>query len=259
MILIVQSFLFGQFNENIQSGRPGQAIGAHTVGIKVIQIQSGISFNKVVEESDEFKSFVENNVLRVGLFEKFELRGVINWESDKMQINGKDNNLKGISNTEIGGRINILESDGSKPAIGLQGSILLKVQSEDFKREKLGSNFILVTENSLTDWLSLTTNWGVTWNGNNSGPESLYVLNFSFGISEKLGGFCELYGSFNDFKVNYDTGFSLLVNKDLQFDFSGGWQGENNVSDWFLDFGVSWRWNWRNRSNGSGLGVALIY
>lgn len=246
MILIVPNFLFGQFNETIRSGRPGQGIGAHTIGKKVFQIQSGISYNKVGKEMDEIKSFASNTVLRVGIFEKVELRGIINWQSDKFQISGIEEIQKGISNTEIGGRINILESNGAKPGIGIQGSILLKTQGDDFKREKLGSNFILATENNLTDWLSLGTNWGVTWSGNNSGPEYMYTLNFGFGITENFGGFCEIYGSFDDFKANYDAGFSLLVTKDLQLDFSGGWQGDADVSDWFLDFGVSWRWDWRN-------------
>ena len=258
MISIAPNFLFGQFNETINSGRPGQSIGACTIGKKVIQIQSGISFNKVDEGMNEYNSFAENTLLRVGILEYFELRGGIRWQSDKIKMSGIEEIQKGISSTEIGGRINILESNGAKPAIGIQGSILLKAQSEDFKREKLGSNFILATENNLTNWLSLGTNWGVTWSGNNSEPESFYALSFSFGISEKFGGFCEVYGSLDDFRVNYDTGFSLLVNKDLQFDFSGGWQGDNDVSDWFLDFGVSWRLDWRNDFKHSDNEGALI-
>jgi len=93
----------------------------------------------------------------------------------------------------------------------------------------------------------MTSNFGVIWNGNNTNPNSLYILNFAFSITEKIGGFTEIYGGFNDFSANYDAGFSILVNNDLQLDFSGGWQGNNGTNNWFLDAGISWRYHWRNK------------
>lgn len=239
--------LFGQFNETIRTGRPGQAIGAFTLGEKVIQIQSGITINQIEEAMTKTNTFSENTVIRFGILEKFEISGVINWQTENMMFNGTEEKRKGISDTQFGVRINILERKGAIPAIGLQGRILLKAQSKDFKREDLGSKFILATGNKITEWLSMVTNFGVVWSGNNTDPKSLYILNFSFGITEKIGGFAEIYGSFNDFTTNYDAGFSILVNNDLQLDLSGGWQGDNGTDDWFLDAGISWRFHWRNK------------
>ncbi len=246
-ISIISNLLFGQFNETIRAGRPGQAIGAFSLGEKVIQIQSGIMINQIDEAMTETHSLSENTVIRLGIFEKFEISGVINWQTENIMFNGTEVKRKGISDTQFGGRINILENKGAVPAIGLQGRVLLKVQNNDFKRENLGSIFILATGNKITDWLSMGTNFGVVWSGNNTDPTSLYILNFSYGITEKIGGFTELYGNFNDFATNYDAGISILVNDNLQLDFSGGWQGDNGRDDWFLDAGVSWRFHWREK------------
>jgi len=118
-ILIIQNFLFGQFNETIRTGRPGQAIGPFTLGGKVIQIQSGITFNQIEKELTNTNSFLKNTVIRFGILEKFEISGVINWQSENMMFNGVKEKRKGISDTQFGGRINILERKGPIPAIGL--------------------------------------------------------------------------------------------------------------------------------------------
>ena len=245
-IMMIPNLSFGQFNETIRSGRPGQSIGPYTVGKKVVQVQSGVNFNQIDNEMTETSSFSESTVLRIGVWERFELSGVVNWESNQIRTNGDEEYEKGISNTQIGGRINILEGKGAIPGIGLQGRALLKAQSQAFKRETTGSQFVLATGNQITDWLSLGTNWGVTWDGNNANPRSLYIVNLSFGLSEKFGGFAEVYGSINELTTNFDGGFSYLVNNDLQLDVSGGWQGSEGVSDWFVDLGVSWRYDWRD-------------
>jgi hypothetical protein len=175
--------------------------------------------------------------------EKIEVSGVINLQTDQTVSATGDDTQFGVSNTQIGLRYNILQRKGAIPAIGLQGRLLLKAQSEDFRRENLGSSFILATGNKITDWLSVTTNWGLVWNGNGSEPTSLYVLNTSFSLTDRWGVFVEVFGSFNSFDANYDAGFSFLINNDLQLDFSGGWQGQNEFIDFFVDFGLSYRWH----------------
>lgn len=245
LIIIIPNLLLGQFNETIRSGRPGQAIGAYTVGKKVFQIQTGLSYNQIKNGIDETKTYLSNTVLRFGIFEKFELSGVVNWQSDNFKLNRNEEKSTGISNTQIGGRLNILERKGAIPAIGIQGRVLFTSLDRNFKNQMVGSKFILSTGNKITDWFSLGTNWGVIWIGDNHGPKSFYIINFSFGLTEKIGAFAEIYGSFNEFSVNYDFGFSYLINNDLQLDLSSGWQGNNEITNWFLDIGVSWRLHWR--------------
>ena len=237
----------GQFNESIRSGRPGQAIGAYSVGKKVFQVQSGLTYNQAQFDSDnQIRSYVVGTVLRAGVTEKLEVSGVINWRRDDITSPEEGQILSGIGNTQIGARYNISKNQGAVPAIAIQGRALLTAQSQEYRRDKIGSKFILATGNKVNDWLSIGTNWGVLWSGYGADPQSFYALNFSFGLSDKIGAFAEIYGGLDEFNTYFDGGFSYLINLDLQLDLSAGWQGENNITDWFVDGGISYRLNWRD-------------
>lgn len=237
----------GQFSETIQSGRPGQAIGPFTVGKNVFQLQTGVTYNQLQpSQSNQSKVWLHNTVLRFGVFERFEINGLFNWQTEKQTSSTGSDRQSGISNTQIGGRFHLLQGQGAIPAIGIQGRLLLKAQSKAYQRQKLGANVVLVTTNQVTSWLSLNSNWSIEWSGNGDDPLDLYILNASFSITEKLGGFIEVYGELTSFTTNYDGGFAYLLSNNTQLDFSAGWQGQNSLENWFLDFGLSWRWH--NRS-----------
>ncbi len=250
LIIITLPFsIFGQFSESIRTGRPGQGINPFTVGNKVFQVQTGMTFNRIDDGSTSLSSFLENTVLRLGITENIEINGAITWQSTRFNFNGPQTNSNGISDTQIGGRINLYESSGVIPSVGLQGRLLLKAQSADFRRDQLGSMFTLSSVSQLTGRLAITSNLGVAWMGNGGDPNLIYVLNASYAITDKIGVFAEIYGLFNDFDINTDTGMSLVINSELQLDFSTGWQGDADATDWFIDMGVSWRWKWRNNNH----------
>lgn len=248
-VLLILTFLplfaFGQYGKTIRTGRPGQAIGGFALGKDVFQLQSGYNFNQIEKEEASISRTAHTTILRWGLTEHFELSGVTNWQSDKMNFDTLTTFIGGISNTQIGGRINISKNKGWLPTIGIQGRVLLKAQSEPYKRKNLGSKFIVATGNALADKISVITNWGMTFAGNNQSPTFSYILNLSYSINNKWGTFAEVYGNLNEFSTNLDAGISYLVNKDFQLDFSTGWQGNNEITDWFTDFGLSWRLDWR--------------
>ena len=244
-ILLLPNIIWGQYHETIRTGRPGMAIGAYTVGKNVFQLQTGIAYNHIENGPVETRSYINNSVIRLGILEKFELSGLINLKSDNISDGAEEQHLRGISDLHFGGRLNILERKGAIPAVGIQGRIILNAQGKDFERNRTGSAFILTTGNKITDWLSIGTNWGIRWSGKDEGPDSFYAINGSVGLTEKLGGFAEVYGRLDQFSMNYDAGFSFLVTNDLQLDISAGWQGDSRVSDWFIDMGLSWRLDWR--------------
>lgn len=245
-VLACPLVLAGQYNETIRSGRPGQAIGPFTLGAKVLQVQSGLNFNRINFDGTEIESVSSNTVIRYGIWERFEISGVINGQDEQIVSNGQQLSRSGISDTQFGGRINVLDNDGVVPAVCLQGRLLLTFVSNDFERENLGSNFIIATANQVTDRLSLITNFGLVWSGNGGDPRSFYVLNVSYSMTDRLGVFADMYGDLDGFTTNFDGGFSYLVNNDLQLDASAAWQDQVGVSDWYVDVGVSWRVDWRD-------------
>jgi hypothetical protein len=237
-----------QYAESIASGRPGQAIGARTLGENVFQAQSGFTYNDISFDDTDGNISSFTNVLRLGVLERLEVSGVLIWQYDEFKTSGISSNANGISNTEFGLRYSITTNKGWRPAIGIQGRLLLKVQDKVYQRENVGTRFILASGNKLSNSFSLTTNWGLTHSGNNSGPNYSYVINGAYSITDKLSTFLEVYGRLNDFNADLDAGLAYLVNNDLQLDISFGLQDENNESNWFIDAGISWRFDWRNNS-----------
>ena len=247
-ILLFSSLLLkGQYSETISTDRPGQAIGTSAVGKKTVQIQTGLNTN-FMSPNDNMRSrtLLSNTVFRVGLIEQLEINGTFNFQDDKVELADEEHKTSGVSSTEVGARLGIIKNEGAIPAVGLQGSLLLKAQSTEYQRDKLGTKVILSTGNTINNWLSINTNLGLSWDGNGTGAQSLYVLNFSLALTDRIGAVAEVYGTFNEFDANYDAGLSYLINNNLLLDVSAGWQGESGASDWFIDFGVSFRLDWRD-------------
>ena len=238
--------LQAQFAETIRTGRPGQSIGAYALGKKVVQLQAGATYTDIDyggSLNEQIGDYLA--IVRLGLLEKLEISGVINYRNLKLNDSVLNSTRKGINNTQIGLRYNILEAKGYIPAIGIQGRLLLKGNTGDFDRDDVGSKFILAVGQKMTDWLSFTGNYIMTWQGNDQNVQKDYTGALSFPITKRLGGFVEIYGNLDDFTANYDGGLDYTITDNLKIDVSTGWQGEEEVDNWFVDFGFSWRFVWR--------------
>lgn len=235
-----------QFGEKIRTGRPGQSIGPYTLGKKVFQLQTGATFTDIDDgaaRNEKIGDYIA--IVRLGLLEKLEISGVINYRNQHFDNSFLSSTLKGINNTQIGLRYNILKARGYIPAIGLQGRLLLKGQTGDFKREDVGSKFILAVGQKVTNWLSFTGNYIMTWQGDGQDPAKAYTAALSFPITKKLEAFVEMYGNLDDFTTNYDGGLGYTLTDNFKIDVSAGWQGEDEIDNYFIDFGFSWRLVWR--------------
>lgn len=246
LLFFISTVTFAQYAETIATARPGQAIGPRGLGEKVFQVQTGFTFNAVELDDFERTTTALSTVIRYGLFERFDLNALVVWQNDIFSGLGGSSGTAGLSNTQVGVRYSFTDNKGWVPALGLQGRLLLKLQDKEYQRMDMGTNFVLATHNTLTESLSITTNWGMLHAGYGRDGQFSYVVNFAFSVSDTVGLFIETYGGLDDFTSYYDTGVSYLINNDLQLDFSAGWQGEDDRTDWFADAGVSWRFDWRD-------------
>ncbi|MEM9886706.1 MAG: transporter [Bacteroidota bacterium] len=236
---------FGQFAENIRSGRPGQSIGAYTLGAKVFQIQSGVNYNVVnLDANNKTNRWLHNTVLRLGLLEKWEISALINLQTDEVKV-PIEKRQTGWSETQIGARYNIIADRERGPTLGVQARALLPWQSEAYRREKIGTTVIAMSSQKINDRLMLLANVGMTWQGNGGAPKSFYSLSLNTNWSEQWSSFVEIYGRIDEISISVDGGLAYLVNSDLQLDLSAGWQGDDDIRDWFVDAGISWRIVWR--------------
>ncbi|MDH3711129.1 MAG: transporter [Cyclobacteriaceae bacterium] len=246
LVLLLSSWgLYGQYGETIRSGRPGQAIGAFTVGKNVLQVQSGITFGwlEFEESGSEINSINPSVVIRFGIAERIEISGVVGYSSLEEKFSSEVDKYGGISAAQIGVRFNLRDGQGSGPNIGIQSRLRLNVLSDDFNQENLGNTTILSVTQGLGPKFGLATNLGVTWIGNGSNPLGTYVLNFGYDVSAKVSVFVENYGVMNNSDINtrFDTGLGYLVNPNLKLDFSVGYGNNQDLEDYFFDIGFSWR------------------
>lgn len=225
-ILLVVSFVLvcvtasAQYSETISSGRPGQAIGANSVGTNVFQIQAGVDF------LEKPNIFMPNSFFRYGISERLEINSGLSYS-----ITDIGNELAGFT---VGARVNLYDK-ADLPSMGLQVSFGLPVDDLEFNSQAL-----FVITDDLTDSLSWTVNLGSNFD-KDFNTNGIYVFNLSYSISDKIGVFIEPYGTIdNELHINFDAGVSYLVNKDLQLDFLGGY-GINTKQGLLVGLGISWR------------------
>jgi hypothetical protein len=244
-LLVIPLCSQAQYAETIRTGRPGAAIGAHTTGRKVFQVQTGVNFGQNSwDPSQKLPNSHSLTVIRYGLLERLEVSAVVGFSRVKWsQLEQHDFDQKGLSAAQIGFRINVRDGQGKGPNIGIQSRLKLNVLDEDFEQQRLASAHLLAVTQKLTSKLGLAANIGLSTSGNEDDhPSGIYVLNLNTMVNQKISVFIENYGAFGQqFSSKFDTGLGYLINNDLQLDASVGYGKNDGVQDMFVDFGLSWR------------------
>lgn len=247
---------YSQSNNTIRTGRPGQAIGPYVVGTGYFQIQSGLDFASSESSGDMSNSQISNNVLRYGLTENFEISSLINFQKDRHSLSSISD-TEGLSQMHIGFRYNLIDHpDGLIPGFGIQTRFRTTHTSSDYRTKYLAPIIVFVTNHKLSDSVAWGHNLGVSNDGIGPIPKYTFVSNLSFPIAGNWGSFIEVYGDIKDEygRVFVDTGFSYLVNNDLQLDTFFGGGNNRGVSEFFISVGLSWRIQTRKESAGAIVG-----
>ncbi len=234
--MLLVTYLQAQFKESIEANRPGNALNVFTVGKNIFQIETAIDYSN----SDD--SFSSNSFFRYGVTENIEINGGVLYDlSSSYKI------------FNIGAKYNIFEGDDILPSTAIQLSI--NVPNETFY-EHAFSSVLFILNYPLTERLSYTLNFGASVDFGKTkimveGKEKekilvngLYVLNIVYKLTDKWNFFIEPYGRFNgnlrpSRTLSFNSGFSYLVNKNLQLDVLGGYG--INSKNYNTSFGISWR------------------
>lgn len=236
-------FCKAQFNEIIRTGRPGQSIGPFAVGKNVFQIQSGVDFggSKLSATDTSSANIISNTVFRVGISKRFEINAALNFRKDTYNNNNIQIQENGLSLAKIGTRIN-LRAGKKGPDVGIQLTFKLPITSSPYNLENNIPSLIIIGNQSISDKWNIAVNTGIDFVGSST-PAGLFITNLSYSISPKLSTFLENYSNFskNSFQNRWDTGLAFMCNDNLQLDVSGGGGINQNLSDYFVSLGVSWR------------------
>lgn len=244
IILMASTTAQAQFYETIRSGRPGQSIGASTVGKHIFQMQSGVDHFGFERPADGIRGsgLLTNTGLRFGLTDNFEVGGFLEYRSEEVTINTTTSLRYGVSNATIGLRHQISVGDGLLPSVGFQFRLRLPVANEYYRVDNVAPSFVFVTSQQWNGF-TLITNLGGAWNGTDATPSGNYTINLSYAFTDTFGAFVENYGTLTagTFETRMDMGIAWLATKNLQLDLLGGFGNNYGLKDYFISTGFSWR------------------
>ena len=227
--------------------RPDQTEASATVGKGIVQIETGMLWETTegIENnlaSDQTEIDVALTLLRIGLTDMLEARIEWGYHSSKLDDTKIDN---GMGPMRLGVKMDIAEEQGAWPEIAFIGHVTLPGLGEAvFAPAHAAPDFRFSFAHQLSNTWSLGYNLGMEWDGINPEASGIYTLVLGAGLTEKLGAFVELFGSWPEGDKsahNFDFGMTAWVMEHLQLDVSYGLGLTDNTFDNFLSFGFSWR------------------
>jgi len=235
---------FAQQASSIASGRPGQAIDTQVVGKGVFQVESGLDYLITKLTSFKATSQVFNNVLRLGLSERFEVSTVIDYQEDTFETNTTETSINGVSQWQLGFRYNLIpEHDGWIPTLGIQTRFRMKNVSENYRRDQVAPIVMASANSEISKRFSLTANGGVSYSGLSFVPTYIYILSLTQSLGACWATTYEAYGNeSNDLKSSYlGVGLSYLINSDFQLDAYMSNGNNSGIKEFYSTLGLSWR------------------
>ena len=250
----------------VEADRPGTGTGPTVLERGVIQWETGF-------EAQHYLGLhaitLPATTFRFGLDKRAELRleyaGALGLFDHSDTISLPDRQFYAPTPLYIGSKIMLWEGSDERrlkwiPKISLMAEIGLPLTTEMAKRMPIAGNIDLLFENEITNWFSISYDFGAYWVEWAPMPDFFASLSLNFMPTDKLGLFVENYNSFDCdldpavlgystvHMVYLDFGLTYLVHPRVQLDLYSGFncyhtepilRGPKN--DVFLGFGIAWR------------------
>ena len=225
--------------QEIITDRPDQTESSSTIQKGNLQIESGL----LLEFLGKDISCSERNILspttliRYGLLDFAELRIVSQIES----VKNNSTSATGISDLEIGTKLQLLKKEKSLLEIALLSHIIIPTGSKEVSSNTAGSiNKLCVSHRSNTN-ISIAYNLGYNYFGSGKG-DLTYSFVLGSRINDKASVYFEPYGEFIEFEdnvININSGITYLMKDNFQLDFSFG-TGINHIFNYTA---IEFSWN----------------
>lgn len=236
-ITILFTLMVSQINAQIITDRPDQTESSSTVGLGNLQIETGILIGFEGESGSSVQQILAPTTLfRYGITKGIELRLLNQFETLKFG----DKTVRGMSDFEIGTKIQLLQKEGLNTEIALLSHLIVPTGTTELTNDKLGTINKLSISHGINDNIDFGYNVGYNHFGEGKG-DLTYSIALGIGVNDKVGIYIEPYGDILEFEklmASFDTGCTYLVNDNLQLDFSFG-MGLNHRMN-YLSFGLSW-------------------
>jgi hypothetical protein len=206
--------------------------------------------DEVTERSDD----IGNLLLRIGIFEKVELR--LGWNgvtSRDRRAASIEDRQEGLRDADIGAKIRLAEQRGARPNVAFLGALVLPIGDDELSSSRFDPSFRFAFAHDLSDRIVVAYNLGMVWESeaDDDGERELlssgiYTLVSGFAITDTVATFVELYGSIPASAAgkpsnSFDTGLVWRVRPNLQLDIAAGVGLSSAAADWFVSAGLSVR------------------
>ena len=244
--IILGLFVIAQSNAQIITDRPDQTESSKVVGLGNLQIESGLLLGfEGDKEISSRQMLLPTNLFRYGITNNIELRLLSQYETQKIA----DKSLQGISDLQIGTKIQLLSGNNRNTEIAFLSHLILPTGTQELSADSYGIINKISISHSITENIGIGYNLGYD-NFDQGNGNLTYSVALGISVNDKVGVYIEPYGQLedmNDYVSNFDAGFTYLANKDLQFDFSFG-TGINQKMN-YLSVGCSWLLHKQNRGS----------
>ena len=224
--------------QEIITDRPDQTESSSTIQKENLQIESGLLLEFLGEDIlySERNLLAPTTLIRYGLLDFAELRIVSQIES----VKNNSTSVTGISDVEIGTKLQLLKKEKSLLEIALLSHIIIPTGSKEVSSNTTGSiNKLCVSHRSNTN-ISIAYNLGYNYFGSGKG-DLTYSFVLGSRINDKASVYLEPYGEFIEFEdnvININSGITYLLKDNFQLDFSFG-TGINYTFN-YTAIGFSW-------------------
>jgi hypothetical protein len=186
-------------------------------------------------------------LLRYGVWDNFELRLGSFYQQTKVKSDdfNIDSTQSGMGPILAGFKVYVVEEKGIRPEISILADLTLnKVGKLDYRPTYTYSTIKISASHTLSEFFSLGYNLGFASNGENANGLFVYSLVLGMSITDKFGGFAEIYGTSAEGDSPHtraDAGFTYLLRPNLQWDVSAGTGLDDSVDMYFISTGLTWR------------------
>lgn len=246
-LIINTSNVFAQDKDPLVTDRPDATESAVTVGDGTLQIETGFVFEQFESSSRNYTEtnfHIATTLFRYGIGKDFELRLHGKMQSRIIESFDESKVYYGLNNVSVGMKYQFYESSNAGTNGAVLATVILPVGNFEFSSSSIEPALLVALSQDLSEHFSISTNFGGLYLNDDNEFLYLYSVALGIGITEKIGGFVELFGGIRNStspEHTLDGGFTYLVNNDIQFDLSAGTRIFFDDTSLFINSGVSIR------------------
>jgi hypothetical protein len=210
--------------------RPDKTEVPFTVDAGHFQVESDL-FSYVYDDQDGTQTnawAVMPTNIRIGLFNQTELNIIVEpYAQERTRSDGDTERRQGYGTTTLRVKQNLWGNDGGPTAFAVMPYIALPTSQDELGADKVEGGLVIPFSVELSERLGLglmtEANWLRDDDGDGFHLESVFTAVLGYDITDKLGGFVEIFSAFDwentdDWVGTLDVGFTYALTEDIQLD-----------------------------------------